>query len=183
MRLFCLTALPLAVLGAVKRDVSPAATFQLYAYGDDFGGFPLFHADGFAYVGDPNVFNSSDAAVVTFQTDTARHFVGNPNITLNQHTPTWSSVTLFVPSQSSNDTRVGFLPPNDGTGNDTIDTSGFSFYGSTAMLISDDGSLASAFYGAKVQDNVYELRWNETVGTSPLSLRRVAPSSTEKTRR
>ncbi|EFQ89393.1 hypothetical protein PTNB73_05040 [Pyrenophora teres f. teres] len=183
MRLFCLTALPLAVLGAVKRDVSPAATFQLYAYGDDFGGFPLFHADGFAYVGDPNVFNSSDAAVVTFQTDTARHFVGNPNITLNQHTPTWSSVTLFVPSQSSNDTRVGFLPPNDGTGNDTIDTSGFSFYGSTAMLISDDGSLASAFYGAKVQDNVYELRWNETVGTSPLSLRRVSPSSTEKTRR
>ena len=51
------------------------------------------------------------------------------------------------------------------------------------MLIGDDGSLASAFYGAKVQDKVYELHWNETVGTSPLSLRSVAPSNSEKTRR
>ena len=92
-------------------------------------------------------------------------------------------MTLFVPSQSSNDTRVGFLPPNDGTGNATVDTSGFSFYGSTAMLIASDGSLASAFYGAKVQDKVYQLHWNETVGTSPLSLRSVAPSNSEKTRR
>jgi hypothetical protein len=61
MHIFFLTTLPLAVLGAMK----PAATFQLYAYGDGFGGLPLFYADGFAYVGDPNTFNSSDAAVVT----------------------------------------------------------------------------------------------------------------------
>lgn len=65
LRLFFLSALPLAVLGAVKRDVSPAATFQLYAYGDDFGGFPLFYADGLAYIGNPTALNSSDAAVVT----------------------------------------------------------------------------------------------------------------------
>jgi hypothetical protein len=44
--------------------VSPSATFQLYAYGDGFGGLPLFYADGLAYIGDPSLANSSDAAVV-----------------------------------------------------------------------------------------------------------------------
>ena len=65
MRLLSLSTLPLAVLGAVKRDVSPTATFQLYAYGDDLGGFPLFYADGLAYIGDVAAFNSSNADVVT----------------------------------------------------------------------------------------------------------------------
>ncbi|RMZ70754.1 cytochrome p450 [Pyrenophora seminiperda CCB06] len=167
--------------GAVKRDVSPAATFQLYAYGEDLSGFPLFYADGLAYVGDASAFNSSGAAVVDFQTKKdSGYFVGNPNTTLSRNKPTWSNVTLFVPSNSSEDRHVGFLDLNDGTGNTTTETSGFFFYGSTAMHMCADGSLASAFFGAKVQDNVYELVWNETTKTIPLSLRRTAPSSPVK---
>lgn len=50
MRNLLAASLPLVVLGARKRDVSPSATFQLYAYGDGFGGLPLFYADGLAYI-------------------------------------------------------------------------------------------------------------------------------------
>lgn len=64
MRNLLAASLPLVVLGARKRDVSASATFQLYAYGDGFGGLPLFYADGLAYIGDPSLANSSDAAVV-----------------------------------------------------------------------------------------------------------------------
>jgi hypothetical protein len=64
MRIFLFTSLPLAALGARKRAVSAGSTFQLYAYGGGFGGLPLYYADGLAYVGDPTLSNSSDAAVV-----------------------------------------------------------------------------------------------------------------------
>jgi hypothetical protein len=64
MRNLLVASLPLVVEGARKRDVSSSATFQLYAYSDDFGGLPLFYADGLAYVGDPSQVNNSDAAVV-----------------------------------------------------------------------------------------------------------------------
>ena len=64
MRNLLASSLPLVVLGARKRDVSPSATFQLYAYGDSFAGLPLFYADGLAYIGDPSLVDSSEAAVV-----------------------------------------------------------------------------------------------------------------------
>lgn len=64
MRYFLAASLPLLVVGARKRDVSSSATFQLYAYGDDFGGLPLFWDGGLAYAGDPGLANSSEAAVV-----------------------------------------------------------------------------------------------------------------------
>jgi hypothetical protein len=63
MRSVLLSLLPLAVLGARKRDVASTA-FQLYAYGEDIGGFPLFYDNGLAYVGEPALSNSTDAAVV-----------------------------------------------------------------------------------------------------------------------
>jgi hypothetical protein len=64
MRSALLALLPLAVLGARKRDVA-STPFQLYAYSEDIGGLPLFYADGLAYLGEPALSNSTDAAVVT----------------------------------------------------------------------------------------------------------------------
>jgi hypothetical protein len=64
MRSILLSLLPLAVLGARKRDIA-STEFQLYAYSEDIGGFPLFYADGLAYLGEPALSNSTDAAVVT----------------------------------------------------------------------------------------------------------------------
>ncbi|KAG9187947.1 hypothetical protein G6011_01870 [Alternaria panax] len=178
MRNLLAASLPLVVLGARKRDVSSSATFQLYAYGDGFGGLPLYYVDGLAYIGDPSVANSSEAAVVIFSMDSNHHFIGNPNVTDGDVAPSWSNVTLFVPEPSSGDKRVGFLPPNDGTGNTTTHTSGFAFYGSTAMLHGDDGSISTAFSSIKSQKTgMYELFWNDTEGAIPLTLRRTAPSN------
>ncbi|CAN9473369.1 unnamed protein product [Alternaria alternata] len=177
MRNLLAASSPLVVLGARKRDASPSSTFQLYAYSDRFGGLPLFYADGLAYLGNPSLSNSSDAAVVIFTTDSDHHFVGNPNVTAGSVAPSWSNVTLFVPEPSSGSKRVGFLPPNDGTGNATTHTSGFAFYGSTAMLYGDDGSIATSFSGIQSENGIYELFWNDTEGTTPLTLRKQAPSN------
>lgn len=43
-----LYTLPLLALGAKKRAAS--SEFALYGYGEGFGGFPLFYADGRLYL-------------------------------------------------------------------------------------------------------------------------------------
>lgn len=196
-----LALLPLAVLGARKRDVA-STPFQLYAYSEDIGGFPLFYADGLAYVGEPALSNSTDAAVVTCEfgilsygvpksipltvivtIDVNKHFIGNPNTTTATGKPTWSNAALFIPSSSSTDRRVGFLPSNNGTGNTTTQTLGFAFYGSTVMLYHEDGTVATSFYGMKAENGVYELHWNDTEGKVPLTLRSMAPSNEASKRR
>ncbi|KAI4608087.1 hypothetical protein J4E83_009270 [Alternaria metachromatica] len=182
MRSALLALLPLAVLGARKRDVA-STPFQLYAYSEDIGGLPLFYADGLAYLGEPALSNSTDAAVVTFTIDANKHFIGNPNATTATGEPTWSNTALFIPSSSSVDRRVGFLPPNNGTGNTTTQTSGFAFYGSTVMLYGEDGTVATSFYGMKAENGLYELHWNDTEGKVPLTLRSMAPSSEASKRR
>jgi hypothetical protein len=63
MRSVLLSLLPLAVLGA-RKPVDASTAFQLYAYGEGIGGFPLFYDNGLAYVGEPALSNSTDAAVV-----------------------------------------------------------------------------------------------------------------------
>ena len=120
----------------------------------------------------------SDSLRSSVTTDSDHHFVGNPNVTAGSAAPSWSNVTLFVPEPSSGDKRVGFLPPNNGTGNATTHTSGFAFYGSTAMLYNEDGSIATLFSGVQSDTTgIFELFWNETTDATPLTLRRVAPSN------
>lgn len=71
-------SLPLVAAGSLKR--ATPSSFQLYAYGNGLGGLPMFNADGrrtftenpahtdcfpgYAYVGDPNLSNGTDAAQV-----------------------------------------------------------------------------------------------------------------------
>lgn len=43
-RFAVLCTLPFLTLGAKKRSVP--SSFSLYGYGEGFGGFPLFYADG-----------------------------------------------------------------------------------------------------------------------------------------
>jgi hypothetical protein len=46
------------------------------------------------------------------------------------------------------------------------------------MLYGDDGGIATSFSGSKLQgSDVYELFWNDTDGTVPLTLRKIAPSN------
>ncbi len=115
--------------------------------------------------------------------DANRNFIGNPNTTTATSDPTWSNATLFIPSPSSTDRSVGFLPPNNGTGNITTQTSGFDFYGAMVMLYGEDGTVATSFYGMKAENGVYELHWNDTEGKVPLTLRSMAPSNEALKRR
>lgn len=80
LRIALLAQLPLLAFGAVQRRQTPSQ-FELYAYGERFGGLPMFYADGktpnptlrhyrinrfegYAYLGDHTLSNSSDAREV-----------------------------------------------------------------------------------------------------------------------
>ncbi|KAF2116008.1 hypothetical protein BDV96DRAFT_598792, partial [Lophiotrema nucula] len=138
----------------------------------------------YAYVGDPNLSNSTDAAEVTCRavspgTSDTGTFYGAPNTTdlTNSTAPSWSNVTLFIPTTGASSARVGFVSGSNST--DDIQTTGFVFYGSTVMVRGDDGTLETAWYGLPVGDTgVHALYWNDTsLGQIPLTLRSVAPSN------
>ncbi|KAJ4361051.1 uncharacterized protein N0V89_001620 [Didymosphaeria variabile] len=176
-KLSLLCTLPLLALGANIKRATPDE-FGLYGYGDGFGGFPLFYADGYAYLGEPASSNSSDPAVVTFSpsgSGTSQSWIGNPNTTLTNYTVSWSDVTFAVPSNSASDKRIQFLTSND-TDSD-MTTTGFYFYGHTAFVI-EDGQLESPWYALQVSERVHALYWNDTsLGQVPVILRNIAPSN------
>ncbi|KAH7135803.1 hypothetical protein B0J11DRAFT_611673 [Dendryphion nanum] len=171
-RYFLSLSLPFLALGAKRQSATD--TFQLYAYGEGLGGLPVFNAGGDAYVGNPNSFNSSDAAEVIFN-PTENAWVGTPNATATNGTaPNWSNVTFSVPGSSSG--RVKFLDSN--SSNSDYITAGFVFYGSTAMF-TGNGELESLWYAEPQADGgAHALYWNTTSeGQIPVTLRRMAPSS------
>lgn len=88
----------------------------------------------------------------------------------------WSDVTFYVPDNTTSDKRVGFLASGDSTAG-AIE-SGFYFYGSTAVLIGETGTLESNFYALQVSERVHRLYWNDTsLGQKPVILRSMAPSN------
>lgn len=90
---------------------------------------------------------------------------------------------MFVPAAGSSDMRVGFLDSGNSSDSTHI-TTGFSFYGNTAILIGTDGSLETMWTALETGAGVYALYWNETAsGQVPVTLRRVAPSSPASRRR
>lgn len=77
-QLFITCMLPFLALGMQKR--ATLESFGLYGYGEGYGGFPLFYIDGkqrdvrqkvrltcpgYAYLGEAERANNSDAATVT----------------------------------------------------------------------------------------------------------------------
>ncbi|CAI6317620.1 unnamed protein product [Periconia digitata] len=166
--------MPAAVFGATQRRAIDGP-FELWAYGTGIGGFPLFYSRGLAFAGNVSQFsaNDSNAAIASFVTGPDNSWIASPvNATTN-----WNRATLFIPSTAMESSLVGFLPENSG-GNASIETTGFSFYGTTAMKIEADGSLASGFTGLPVSDDVIQIFWNDTSsGQVPIALRGVAPSS------
>ncbi|KAF2709228.1 hypothetical protein K504DRAFT_378645 [Pleomassaria siparia CBS 279.74] len=178
LKLAVLASLPFLALGARQKRAT-TDSFALYGYGDKLGGPPFFYANGFAFIGDPSLSNSSDAAAVTckFLTNSDNTFHGSPNATTNSTAPTWSNVTLFVPGPSSTDKRVGFLDSSNSTNSSAI-TGSFIFYGSTAMVKGTDGSLETLWTGLALDNGLYQVYWNDTsLGQVPLSMRTLAPSA------
>ncbi|CAO2658854.1 Nn.00g065770.m01.CDS01 [Neocucurbitaria sp. VM-36] len=179
--LIALAASPLLALAAQKR--ATPTKFSLYAYGEGIGGLQLFDANGYAYAGDLTQLNSSDAAPVIFTSETDDEWTGSPNMTDldSSADPSWSNVTFFVPGSSSSNHRIGFLDAVNST-TDVV-TSGFMFYGSTAMN-RRNGALETLWSGLSVGNGVYELYWNDTSsGQVPITLRNIPPSYPSTQRR
>jgi hypothetical protein len=104
-------------------------------------------------------------------------WIGSPNTTLSNGTnPSWSNLILTVPGPAASDKRVSLSSAGD-TSDDSI-TTGFLFYGSTAMHVTDDGQMESMFYALRVSDQVSALYWNDTSKDQvPVVLRSIAPSN------
>lgn len=105
-------------------------------------------------------------------------WLGNPNTTLltNATGASWSNVTFFVPDNTASDKRIGFLSSGESTDGAIVD--GFYFYGSTAVLIGETGTLESSFYALQISERVHRLYWNDTsLGQVPVNLRSMAPSN------
>ncbi|KAJ4304705.1 hypothetical protein N0V90_000232 [Kalmusia sp. IMI 367209] len=157
-KLSMLCTLPLLVLGANLKRATPD-NFGLYGYGEGFGGFPLFYAD-----------------VSPSGTGTSQSWIGTPNATLTNYTVSWSDVTLAIPSSSASDKRISFLTSNETSGSDAT-TTGFLFYGSTAMLL-ENGKLESSWFALRVSERIHALYWNDTsLGQVPVILRNTPPSN------
>ncbi|KAF1998499.1 hypothetical protein P154DRAFT_439044 [Amniculicola lignicola CBS 123094] len=175
IKLALLASMPFMAFAARQRR---AATdeFELFGYGPTLGGPGLFFADGYAYIGDPSLSNSSDAATVICND---YEFIGTPNTTelSNSTGATWSDVHLFVPGANATDSRVGFVSNTTSTGD--IRTDCFFFYGQTATVVGTDGTLSSLWTGLPVGDTgVYALYWNDTsAGQIQLTLRSLGPSN------
>ncbi|KAF2799259.1 hypothetical protein K505DRAFT_294905 [Melanomma pulvis-pyrius CBS 109.77] len=180
LKLALFASLPFVALGARQRRAT-TDEFELFAYGPKLGGPGLFYADGYAYIGDPSLSNSSDAATVICRSSLNGAFTGSPNTTnlANSTSADWSNVTLFVPGPSNTDHRVGFLDSSNTTTSSDIITDSFFFYGSTAMVKGSDGSLETFWTGLAVGNTgVYALYWNDTsLGQVHLTMRNVGPSS------
>ncbi|KAI0127256.1 hypothetical protein BJ170DRAFT_683101 [Xylariales sp. AK1849] len=182
-----LSMLPLAVLGA-PQDGSvphpgpgvPNNQFELYAYGEGFGGLSVFNWGGLAYLGNVSLANDSEAANVVFtrsSVDTTT-MVGNPEVTQGGARPSWSNATYFIPSDTTTH-QTGFV---EGVAATDQVTTGFVFYGNTAAWENTDGQLQTEWYALPYGDtDLWTLNWNsdgdETEDQVLVSLRSATPST------
>ncbi|KAI0595723.1 hypothetical protein F4775DRAFT_568041 [Biscogniauxia sp. FL1348] len=157
---------------------APTGSFNLFAYGSDLGGAPVIYDGETVYVGFPSLFNSTEAAPVLFDLSD-NVLTGSPNTTTNS-SPSWSNVTLFIPSTTSSSHAVGFI--SGSSSNSSILTSGFMFYGQDVLHKSSSGSLETEWYAVPTgTEHIWTLEWNITSdavnGTVPVSLRSAKPST------
>ncbi|KAF1912625.1 hypothetical protein BDU57DRAFT_523020 [Ampelomyces quisqualis] len=172
--IFFATLLPTAVFGATSRNESDP--FQLYVYGEDLGGLPLVYSENYAYAMSPNISfpDDSNADVVQFVNGTDNMWIGSPS-TKNTN---WNNVTLFVPTADDDVTSVGFLASNDTQGNSSVKTTGFSWYGQTAVRIEQDGTVNTKFTALRLSNGAFQIYWNDSsLGQIPVTLRSKAPGN------
>ncbi|KAI1163775.1 hypothetical protein F5B18DRAFT_298770 [Nemania serpens] len=132
---------PRLVLGSVpgtRAVAAPAGPFGLYAYGGGIGGAQVFYSNDVAFIGDQTQMNDDEAALVLFTTGPNNALVGNPDTKSSRGVPTWSNRAFFVPKATSSSRRVGFTTPD---ADPEADTSGFVFYGATALHEDADHAL------------------------------------------
>ncbi|POS75141.1 hypothetical protein DHEL01_v206456 [Diaporthe helianthi] len=162
-----IAALSAAVVGVTARPSivqsrATASNFSLFAYGlstdSEIGGYPIFYYEGLSYIANPAKVNYTSGYVLfTEGTDDTTQWVANPLTTRNEP---WSESLFYVPAVAG---PTGFYKPDIRmVTEDAIITTGFTFYGETAML-SINGSLYTEWYAVKTGvDGLWSVGWNAT---------------------
>ncbi|KAI8626526.1 hypothetical protein F5Y19DRAFT_478390 [Xylariaceae sp. FL1651] len=185
-------------LGARAKN-APTGPFGLYAYGSGIGGAPVIYSQGksnsvesrrhewtnltqkyqdVAFIGDLAEMDNLDAARVVFTQGSDNSLLGSPDMASARGSPSWSNKAFFVPSSTASSHRVGFTNTTSST--DTS-TSGFIFYGPTALHQGSADTLQSLWYVVPTQfRRVWALEWNATDDRSEdkvsITLRSIPPS-------
>ncbi|KAL6889197.1 hypothetical protein GGI43DRAFT_430924 [Trichoderma evansii] len=148
------------------------SSFNLYAYGDGIGGYPIVYLDGVAHVGQQSQLNTS-TQVARFSLS-SNTLVANPNSTTDNSG--FSNATFFVPGPNDSSPMAGFV---NGTPPATAISSGWTFYGQTLLLVGSSGQWDGLFSAEPTEkDGIFSLNWNQTSDTAiPLSVRLTTPSS------
>ncbi|KAI1109100.1 hypothetical protein F5Y14DRAFT_433752 [Nemania sp. NC0429] len=152
-----------------RAVAAPAGPFGLYAYGGGIGGAQVFYSHDVAFIGDQTKMNDDEAALVVFTTGPNNELVGNPDTASSRGVPTWSNKAFFVPKATSSSRRVGFTSRASEPDADA-DTSGFVFYGATALHEDADHALhglwsvvpVSAAEEGEAEKRIWALLWNVT---------------------
>ncbi|KAH8766139.1 hypothetical protein F5883DRAFT_715180 [Diaporthe sp. PMI_573] len=177
-----------AIVGVTARPSTlqtraTSSNFSLFAYGSDseseIGGYPIFYHEGFAYIANPAKVNYTSTYVLfTEGTDDTTQWLASPLTTSNN---TWTESLFYVPTPYG---PTGFY--KSGISNVTesnIITSGFTFYGTTAML-KIDGSLYTEWYAVETGiDGLWSVGWNATgagvTDAQLVAVRKVNPPNVE----
>ncbi|TGJ82512.1 hypothetical protein E0Z10_g6243 [Xylaria hypoxylon] len=167
------------LLGTRAAAAPPSGQFGLYAYGGGIDGAQVFYSN--AFIGDQTQMNDDEAASVVF-TANNNAFIGNPNMGSSRGFPSWSNKAFFIPASTSSSHNVGFTSKTSGDPDAGVDTSGFTFYGATALHLNADNSLHGLWYVLPTQSKkIWSLHWNATTadksdGHLSVTLRNVAPA-------
>ncbi|KAF2691772.1 hypothetical protein K458DRAFT_425665 [Lentithecium fluviatile CBS 122367] len=163
------TASLAAVTGLRNRQAEPS-NFKLYAYsGEVIGGFPIFYADGLAYVGNGSALTGADeVTAVNLTASTGGTWTATPIDDVS-----WSSKVFYISNTTG---EIGFTDSANSSSN--IITSGFRFYGKFALL-SVSGQMEASWNAKETGiENVWTLGWGSVDEDSSLAavmLRNAAP--------
>ncbi|KAI9374706.1 hypothetical protein BJX61DRAFT_532160 [Aspergillus egyptiacus] len=163
----------------LKARQAPAIahTFNIYAYGEDISGLPVFYADGKAQIGDPALSPADVAQPIFFTTDptTPTTWLAHANTTEIQAADFDARVfTLASTAYSDGDGAVEFTKPADDTAAAAAGRP-LTVYGNYVIIEEENAN----FYAIPTAvEGVYDLVWS-SVGSEeiPVILRTMAPAT------
>ncbi|KAI9688105.1 MAG: hypothetical protein M1822_001611 [Bathelium mastoideum] len=163
---------------AVLRNRDTETVGQLFAYGADIEGLPVFYGDGVAYIGNSAPSGIDVARNVTFYHPSSSNMslIADPTESVNA----WPSPALYVNDAPDTFAPVGFID-SESSKNATTETN-FLIFGSVVSYEDSSGTLHSQFYATSTSVNgTYKLMWNTNntfeADSTPVVLKNLSPPS------
>ncbi|CRK26565.1 hypothetical protein BN1708_014569 [Verticillium longisporum] len=140
--LYCFATITSAGRFHKRQNADGSVSFELYACSDGIGGLPVMSDGSQVFISSSDGLNSTAGAVVTFTISQDGTWYRFPNSTSTAgDAPTWSNLTLGIPSPLSGSDAVHLDKPSS-TAVDRI-SDGFGFYGTIAYHLASSGAFES----------------------------------------